>query len=385
MGWDLLGWLNPSKADIESRYQSNPNNNGRDPILGAMDDALDSYDSISGPIRKNLLDPLPIDNSLGQPVYDFTQRIFPSDLGSGVSYNGHYVVINISVQQATTYTKISGRGRTDQLSTILSNASPSNPNGSPTQLSKTDALRYFIDNQFSGTVGKPLGITQDGLTRPRYTRRIQESIALYMPNSEMTFTDAHGYDDISLTKFAAAGAGLVLGAAATAAGSLFGAPGAAVANKGADIIGSAASGLAGLAQLGGTPINPKVEILFANTFQREFSFDFLLAPSSLEESEALQQIIRTLRFHAAPERRAGFVESFFWIPPSEFDITFYNRGVENTNIPRINTCVLKQIDVSYAPTGVYSTFSNGHPVQVRMVLRFAETSVVDKLKILEGF
>lgn len=201
----------------------------------------------------------------------------------------------------------------------------------------------------------------------------------------MTFTDAHGYDDISLTKFAAAGAGLVLSTAATAAGSLFGAPGAAVANKGADIIGSAASGLAGLAQLGGTPINPKVEVLFANTFQREFSFDFLLAPSSPEESQTLQQIIRTLRFHAAPERRAGFVESFFWIPPSEFDITFYNRGVENTNIPRINTCVLKQIDVSYAPTGVYSTFSNGHPVQVRMVLRFAETSVVDKLKILEGF
>jgi len=339
---------------------------------------------------------IPGDNTLGQSAYDFTQRVFPSDLGEGTSYNGHYVVINIAVQQASLCSNITGRGKTYNLFNVLTARDWIGIEGA-SELSKTDALRYNIDAEYSVqsngqtyTLGQGKGALLDN--RPRYTRRIIESIALYMPNSEMTFTDAHGYDDISLTKFSSGMAAAALGGVGALAGGALGAVltknplgAAAGAEIGSDLADGAAAVAGGVAQLGGIPINPKVEILFANTFQREFSFDFLLSPSTEEESIALQQIIRALRFHAAPERLPALVESFFWLPPSEFDLTFYNRGKENTNIPRINTCVLKQIDVSYAPTGVYATFSNGHPVQIRMVLRFTETSVVDKLKVLQGF
>ena len=153
----------------------------------------------------------------------------------------------------------------------------------------------------------------------------------------------------------------------------------------------------------GIPLNPKTEVLFTNTSQREFVFEFLFSPSSVKESESLENIIRTLRFHAAPELLgtntqtdkgpvANFVgegtaaaKSFFFVPPSEFDITFYHQGKENTHIPRINTCVLQRIDVGYSPLGVWSTFSNGYPVSVRMMLHFREVEITHKLRVMQGF
>lgn len=322
---------------------------------------------------------LPNDYTLGQSTYDFTQRVFPSDLGSNASFNGHYMVININVQNNSAMSKISRSGPVGGVSgtgtsTIFNRLD---------EISKTDALRYRIDGLLTNDSNLPLN--QGGLSsRTRFTRRIKESIALYMPNSELSFTDAHDYENISLTRFVTGGVGGAAGALLTGAGAAF--PGAKSAIDAAGSIGNAiGSGVAGAAQVLGAPINPKVEILFANTFQRQFAFDFLLAPSTPEESMAIKQIIRTLRFHAAPELRPSEIGSFFWIPPSEFDITFYNRGAENTAIPRINTCVLNQIDVSYAPTGAYATFSNGHPVQIRLMLRFTETEVAHKLRVLQGF
>ena len=55
------------------------------------------------------------------------------------------------------------------------------------------------------------------------------------------------------------------------------------------------------------------------------------------------------------------------------------------NIIRINTCVLERCEVDYAPSGVYSTFTNGHPVAVRLSLGFREIEPVHKKRILQGF
>lgn len=304
---------------------------------------------------------VPNDFTAGQNKYNFNSRTFPSDVGSG--FTGHFVVLNVNVQTGT-----------------MMNNLNKNPNLSfetlDTQLSKTDAYRYRIDNTWTNGQGQSLGLDPTGLgTRARFTRRIAESIALYMPNSELTFSDAHDFENISLTKFAGN----------IASGKFLGTFGAIVGG----IIDSAGQTIGNVAQVAGSPINPKVEVLFANTFQREFAFEFLFSPSNAKEANDLENIIRTIRFHAAPEYKLGS-NQFFWLPPSEFDLTFYyvdlNGNIqENTKIPRINTCVLKQIDVSYAPSGAYSTFYDGNPVQIRMLLRFIETEVNSKLRIAQGF
>lgn len=320
---------------------------------------------------------IPPDSTLGQSKYNFGSRVFPSDLGSN-SYNGHYIVININVQNSSNMTSVNGI----DMSTPL-----------PGEMSKTDALRFGIDAKYRGVDGS--NYQQSKLTsRPRFTTRIAESIALYMPNSELVFTDVHDYDNVSLTAFGALVAGGAVKFGATAIGAFIG-----------GIIGGKAGAMAGsqlgfgagqlfngtmqaagsIAQIAGSPINPKIEVLYANTAQREFAFEFLMSPTSEEESRTIDEIVRIMRFHAAPELKGGGLGSFLYVPPSEFDITFYHRGEENTKIPRINTCALVQCDVSYAPAGVYSTFHNGYPVQVRMMLRFRETEVVHKLRVLQGF
>jgi len=303
---------------------------------------------------------LPDDPTVEQSKYNFNSRVFPSDIGTG--YQGHFMVININVQTGT----------------VMNNLNR-NPNLSfevlDDQLSTTDALRYSIDNTWVNGSGQQLGLDTTGLgTRARFTRRIAESIALYMPNSELTFSDAHDFENISLTKFAGN----------IASGKFLGTFGAIVGG----IIDSAGQTIGNVAQVAGSPINPKVEVLFANTFQREFAFEFLFSPSNPKEARDIENIIRTLRFHAAPEYKPN-LNQFFWLPPSEFDISFYfvddgDIG-QNRKIPRINTCVLKQVDVSYAPSGAYSTFHDGHPVQIRMMLRFIETEVNSKLRIAQGF
>lgn len=354
-----------------------------DSITGRIGDAWDwvtgespgTGDASVGSQLVDLLNPegrLPDDYTLEQSKYDFTRRVFPLDLENADTYNGHYVVININAQQTSRLYNVNGQ----TVFTPIDN-----------ELSKTDALRYKIDGRFRNAAGETL--SQGIGTRPRFTRRIRESIALYMPNSELTFTDLHEYDNISLTKFAGSVAGGAAKLAGSAIGGIVGAlnPTAGQAISGG--VGAAVDALGNtigpISQIVGSPLNPKVEVLFSNTFQREFAFDFMFAPTNEKESIALEQIIRTIRFHAAPELRPGVAEQFFFVPPAEFDMTFYYRGYENNKIPRINTCVLTQCDVSYAPSGSYSTFHNGHPVAVRMMLRFRETEVTHKLRVLQGF
>jgi hypothetical protein len=331
------------------------------PYTGGAKTTLDN-------LNEALFGPDVTDTNLGQNKYDFTSRVFPPDIGSAGSYNGHYMVININVQNTSGMALVGG----NKVFSRLTN-----------ELSKTDSLRYSID---------PLVSTDrsDGAATsfklPRYTRRIAESIAIFMPNSELTYTDLHTYDDISLTKFGSAIAGGTAKFAAMGVGGLLGGKvGAKLGGAVGDIMTGAAQAAGSVSQLFGSPINPKVEVLFSNTSQRQFTFEFLMAPSNQKESMIIEQIIRTLRFHAAPELNTGLPGSFFWTPPSEFDITFFNRGEENKKIPRINTCVLTQIDVSYAPSGVYATFHNGYPTQIRMALSFRETEVVHKLRVLQGF
>ncbi len=310
------------------------------------------------------------DTTLGQSKYDFTQRVFPADLGE-VGYNGHYMVININVSNYSQFngTILGPQGQINT-STKLNN-----------ELSKVDALRSSIDKKYTASDGKPLGV---GWYTPRQTRRIVESIALFMPNT-VAFTQSNEEEPVSITNMIERGIQIL----PSLLGSVRGVGGGTARTVGR-VLGGLINGAENVANLLHRPINPRTEVIFSNTNLREFRYDFLFSPTNELESENLKQIIKTMRFHAAPEFNGlewsyRALESLLWTPPSEFDITYYNRGKENLALPRIDTCVLKQCDVDYAPTGIYATFSNGYPVAVRMQLTFLETEVISKLRVLQGF
>ena len=304
------------------------------------------------------------DATLGQSQYDFRYRTFPEDLTN--DYVGHYMVININVPVLATDQNTPRTSYTTS-QTLL-----------PNELSKVDALRFggavSIPNSNPNAVFGSVPPEREPLAIPRFTRRIAESIAIFMPNP-IIFNSQNEYQEISLT---ALGGQLATTVAGINAGSL-------TRTTTLGNIVDALGGQAGqVSRLAGFPINPRVEVMFSRTHLRQFVFEFLMAPRNEKESESMKNIIQTLRYHAAPELDP-LTQGFTFIPPAEFDITFYNKGVENTNIPRINTCVLDRVEVDYAPTGTYSTFTNGHPVAARLSLGMREVEIVHKRRVLQGF
>ena len=315
---------------------------------------------------------------LGQSRYDFKYLVFPNDLG--MDDNGHYMVININVPTKGYFGEVgpaAGRYRNKFFTELTTS-----------DISKVDKLRYGKEGSLLPVVADFLTGTNSpdrtGISIPRRTRRIAESVALHMP-TPLVYNTYNAYEEISLSalggKLGSAGVSAFLGAAGGLAGRVIQK---AIDNSFLGSIGSAITNNVGnVSKILQSPINPAVEILFSNTLVRQFTLEVLMAPRNEQESINMHSIIKTLRFHAAPE--ISDVLSLFWIPPAEFDITFFNKGIENMNILRINTCVLERIEVDYAPTGTYSTFRNGHPVAARLSMGFRELEPVHKKRVLQGF
>lgn len=294
---------------------------------------------------------------LEQSSYDFNYRVFPEDLT--MSDSSHYMVININVP-----VHVGGARRSSYpIGTILDN-----------EYSKVDNLRYNtqLNSTFNKQVGAINAVETEALAIPRSTRRIKESIALHMPNGGLVYTEDNKYEEVSMT---AIGSGLI-SAAAKAADKVTGGAASSLVSATGQVVSNGS-------KLAGYPINPRVEVLFATRPQRQWMFEMFLAPRSETESKTVKNIIDTLRYHAAPELGAG---GFYFIPPAEFDITFFKQGIENQHLPRVNTCVLERIDIDYAPqSGIYSTFKDGSPLAVRLSLGFREIEILHKRRVLQGF
>ena len=342
-----------------------------DDFVSGVTTATDFAGNIFNTVTGNIVVNAP--TGLSQSQYDFKSRVFPEDLAN--DYNGHYMVLNINIP-----VNASGVVRGGLYNAGLPITSTPLLN----EYSKVDNLRF--NPQFAA----PSNSRQaEQYALQRSTRRIAESIALHMP-TPVIFSSSNVYEDVSLTSIGGQIGKLGVGLAGKAIGAAAGAltrriDGALRGAQAGGAIGDAVGNSVGTAfQLAGYPINPRIEVLFATTVQRQFTFEVLMAPRNEKESESMKKIIETIRFHAAPEISSwGPVPTY--IPPAEFDITFYNKGVENTNIPRINTCVLSRIDVDYAPSGQYATFRNGYPVAVRLGMQFQEVEVVHKLRVQQGF
>lgn len=332
---------------------------------------------MQGVVNTGNVDPTGIfgnnDNDLLQSQYDFTSLSFPSDID--MNYLGHYMVININVPVDLNQAQ-RGSSRTRDYS--------GGAGGLLTQeYSKVDVLRFgnLPDSRADD-------VNYAAWSWPRSTRRLKQSIALQMP-TPMLYTSVQRYEEVSLTAMAGGGVNaLVSGVAGAltsyAAGMLN--RSIEVGSQVSKLFNSAGEYVGAVSALAGFPINPRVEIIFSNTDQRQFVFEVLMAPKNAEESLAVKNIVRALRFYSAPELSSDPSGNIpLYIPPAEFDITFFTRGEENTNIPRINTCVLERVEVDYAPTGVYSSFRNGHPVAVRLSMGFREIEPLHKLRILQGF
>jgi hypothetical protein len=135
----------------------------------------------------------------------------------------------------------------------------------------------------------------------------------------------------------------------------------------------------------GRAFNSNLEMVFKDVPMREFQYTFEFAPKNRNELDSARKIISLLKFHMHPE--LGTSNDF--VVPSQFQITFMYRDKRNAYIPRISKCVLTKLDLTHGDESVFSTFIadeiGAAPVHTKMDLTFAETEIMTKQKIAEGF
>jgi len=224
------------------------------------------------------------------------------------------------------------------------------------------------------------------------TKRIDKSIALYIPNNVQT---SYG-SDWNTSNLESVGA---VFDAATGIGDLTGVQGwkqiwEAAKNVAPDAM---LNTLAGATQtLTGVNTkdakqaytrsisNPYTEVIFNGVQNRSFSFTFKFIPKSEEEQKIIKDIIDLLKFHRAPEIKYGNVNNYMLFP-SEFDIMFLNKGIENKALFKISTCAMTNMSVSYGGENSFSTYKDGSAFSTELTLDFMEMEVLSKERHKEGF
>jgi hypothetical protein len=326
-------------------------------------------------------------------TYQFPKDVFEND------QLGHYMVFYVNEQKRTKY-DYGGNSFVPQYDF-----------DEPTGLNVEGRRLDVKNNKITGTSssrGEPdLAISDRNRrakvgidSRRQTTKRITDSIALYLPPSVRDTTSAE-YENMSTGLVgmfagkgldfakdfinedfeAAAGEALLAGTdfmkeVAKRSGAAF-----------IDALAGSDSSLALLNRALGQADNPFMEVLFTTMGVREFTYNFNFAPRNSDETMEIQQIIQLFRFHMAPEMQSA--NSRYLTLPSEFDIHYMFKGKdgngrENDYFNRITTCVLTSVDVNYTPSGVRS-FEDGAPTQIQMGLTFRETEILTKEKINAGY
>jgi len=328
-------------------------------------------------------------------TYQFPKDVFEND------QLGHYMVFYVNEQKRTKY---------DYGTQTNFQAGPQSYHND-TKLKSEDRrldVRNYEKTGTSSGRGEPDLSTSDRNRRAKVgidsktqtTRRITDSIALYLPPSVRDTTTAE-YENTS-TGLVGMFAGKGLDFTRDFINKDFDAASAEALDAGADFMAEVAkrSGAAFVDALAGTDSslallnrgfgradNPFMEVLFTTMGVREFTYNFNFAPRNSDETAEVQQIIQLFRFHMAPEMQQA--NSRYLTLPSEFDIHYMfkgkdGQGRENDYFNRITTCVLVSVDVNYTPNGVRS-FEDGSPTQIQMGLSFRETEILTKEKINAGY
>ena len=244
---------------------------------------------------------------------------------------------------------------------------------------------------------KPWQGTAANATGSKRTHRTNDAIVLYMP-AQVTTSYASEYKDTELGANVGEAIGRVSKADMTSLSGIgdlvkgmAGMGVTMVERMAADAASAVVGGdiKAGLDKLSNRAQNNFLEATFKGLSFRKFSFNWKFTPKSPEEAKQVMKIIKTFKFHMLPEMKGGSAGRWYGVP-AEFDLFYMFRGDENEWINKIQTCVLTNMDVNYAPNG-YQTFrpiegiQGAPPTEIDMKLDFKETKLITKEDALRGF
>lgn len=137
----------------------------------------------------------------------------------------------------------------------------------------------------------------------------------------------------------------------------------------------------GISSATGITANPHKRSLFRDVAIRNFTFTFLMSPSTAEEATAINNIVKFFRINAYPEKiGAGLAYKF----PTTFNIKMKYNGKEMADAPKILPCYLTSVNTVFNPRSS-SFFKDGRFNETQLSLNFMEERPLDKKEIEQGY
>ena len=340
--------------------------------------------------------------------YKVTTTSYPLDLMGSPTYGGNYAIfyINVNIDSKLLKDGSSGSVITDDKSftrergpLLASNLSGGQiVAGQVTGLAVGGAvagglitgnvaggLKGSAVAAAPGAVGLGVAASLAGSTN-RQQKRLKTAIALHIPNQlQIRYGVQYSEEDTATAVMAP----LIGSAALKAIGSFAGGnlENASTEAKNA-AAGIGALGLAfgpnsgTLSAATGLAFNPRKEQVFKGVDFRTFQIEYQFFPRSSTESKNVLNIIKLFKLHMHPEFKD--TNKFLYIYPSEFDIVYYSNGKENTSIHKHTSCVLTEMNINYTPNTQFTTFADGTPTQINVMMTFRELAQLDKDMISGG-
>jgi len=366
-------------------------------------------------------------------TYNLSMLKYPDNVGSADV--PHYVVFNIYLPDNDPYIKngtvpssnvqsrsqnnidyVSSPGGKQQSANITASgvATAATINGTKAAVEQFSSSGSGFIDSLGEAAGKGLGTAtktaiggaaiselSDTISFKPRIKRIQTSIAIYIPDTVMTSFN-HDYGTVSATEaLGKLGLASALGTDITRGmssdgwevayqvlhGGLFKQAFSNLKNSdaGRETAGALteATGLVGpgytdlLLKSSGVAVNPQVELIYRGTQNRSFIFEFKFQPRSPAETQAIWNIIHTFKMYSSPSINNTGLGRYF-IVPGQFDITFKFGNVDNQYISQISTCVLEAIDINHAGAGQFASMIDGAPADITVQLRFKEGEIITR-------
>ena len=355
-------------------------------------------------------------NRFKSDKYDLSTHSYPADLMGSPAYGGNYVIFYINVNIDSKLLKEGGGGAqiTDDKSytrergallgaplgaagTVTAGVSQAAVVGGAAGVADAasrDKSKFFGALKGSALAAAPGAValgTAAALagSTSRQQQRLKTAISLHIPNQLQIRYGTQWSEEDTATALMLP---LVGGAALKAVGNLATGNLAASGQQAKDAAaGVAAFGLSGnvpgtntavVSAATGLAFNPRKEQIFKGVDFRTFQFEYQFFPRNATESRAVLNIIKAFKIHMHPEFKD--TNKFLYIYPSEFDISYFSNGIENTAIHKHTSCVLTEMTVNYTPNSQFTTFADGTPTQINMQLSFRELAQMDKDMIAGG-
>ena len=131
----------------------------------------------------------------------------------------------------------------------------------------------------------------------------------------------------------------------------------------------------------GVAINPRNEAFYNTPTQRTFNYTFDFWPRSVEEAQAVENIITIFKHNSAPGLTSG---DGLFVTPNYFKISYMHNNGPNPHLHKIGACYCTDVSVDYSPDGQFTTFKSGQPVHTQLSVSFLEDRIITKADIKAG-